>query len=111
MGACTMSIALTHPDAKIRIEDLADGRRRVTVVPQKHTYIPRASCETSYPLNLIQLILDIKGPEYLCDEIARTEDPEYVRRDLETYLLAYFDRVDLTIRECSISVAVAAHRP
>jgi SAM-dependent methyltransferase len=41
---------------------------------------------------LIRLILDVKGPGWLCDEIARDQDFSYVQLGLETGLLAYFDR-------------------
>lgn len=89
-----MSTVLSHSDAEIRIEELSDGRKLVNVIPRMDLFIPRNSCETSYPLTLIQLILETKGADYLCDEIARDEDPEYVYRDLETDLMAYFDVSD-----------------
>lgn len=89
-----MSTTLSHPDVEIRIEELSDGLKSVKVFPRTNVFIPRASCQTSYPISLIQLILETKGADYLCDEIARDEDPEYVRRDLEIDLMAYFDPVD-----------------
>jgi SAM-dependent methyltransferase len=89
-----MSTTLNHTDAEIRIEALPGGMKRVKVVPHKNLFMPRDSWQTSYPLSLIRLILEVKGPAYLCDEMAREEDAEYVRRDLETDLMAYFDVSD-----------------
>ena len=89
-----MSIALSHSNAEIMIEESSNGLKRIKVVPKKDLFVPLDSCQTSYPLSLIQLILETKGVDYLCDEIARDEDPEYVRRDLETDLMAYFEMSD-----------------
>jgi len=48
-------------------------------------------CETAYPDELIQLIIDIKEPAWLCDEIARDEERIYVQAHLETEMRAFFD--------------------
>jgi predicted O-methyltransferase YrrM len=47
------------------------------------------SCETSYPLELIRRIMEVKGLAYLCDEILRDEHPQYVEQHLRTTLLAH----------------------
>jgi SAM-dependent methyltransferase len=49
---------------------------------------------TRYPDDLILLILDVKGPGNLCDEIAREEDPEYVQSSLELYMLSFLPAKD-----------------
>ena len=90
-----MTTLLKHPHAEILVEDLPDGRRGVKVTLQNaNLFMPMNSCKTTYPLDLIQVILDVKGPCYLCDEIAREEDAEYLKKDLENDLMAYFDRAD-----------------
>lgn len=85
-----MKKILNHEDAKIVVESLISGRRKILVKPLRSSvHISRTICETSYPIDLIDNILKIKGPGYLCDEIARDESPTYVRKNLEQNLLSY----------------------
>jgi len=77
-------------DSTVMITELADGIRTVEVQPRADLFVPLRTCRTSYPVELIRLILDVKGPAYLCDEISRDVNPAYVQRDLEADLLAYF---------------------
>jgi 2-polyprenyl-3-methyl-5-hydroxy-6-metoxy-1,4-benzoquinol methylase len=71
----------------VAIEPVGDGRWRVTVTTE--AYAPRTTVETSYPPALIEALLAVKGPEYVCDEIARTEDAAYVLRELELSILSF----------------------
>lgn len=81
---------LKHPDATITIEELNTGRRKITIVPINHNlFISKNTWETSYPISLIKQILTAKGPGWVCDEIMRDEDPNYVQRNLELSILAY----------------------
>ena len=89
-----MPIALDSKDADVTVEDLDDGRKRIFVQPRGDFFVSRRSCETDYSPELIRLIFSIKGAGYLCDEICRDIDPEYVRRDLEHDLTAYFVKED-----------------
>jgi SAM-dependent methyltransferase len=83
---------LEHPDADVFVEELPGGQRLLRVgAPREQLFVSRGSCETTYPLDLIRLILDVKGPGWLCDEIARDQDPSYIQRTLEISLLSYFD--------------------
>ena len=85
-----MSITLKHPAAEVHIKELPGGRSHVSVLPtNQSTYISVKSCETSYPVWLIELIFETKGPGSLCDEIKRDEDPYYVRYCLERDIFAY----------------------
>ena len=52
-------------------------------------FVPRVTCETAYPPDLIEAILDVKGIAYLCDEIARDEDKDYVSDGLRRSLHAF----------------------
>jgi len=84
---------LKHPSANVRIEKLPNARRRISIHPtQNNLAVSKKSCETSYPLELIELILNIQGPRNLCDEISRDEDPNYVQACLEKDLLAYLPK-------------------
>ncbi len=82
---------LAHPDADCFVEPVEGSLKRVTVkLVDTRLFMPRSSVVTSYPLELIEWILSVKGPGYLCDEIAREEDSGYIRFSLETDLGAYF---------------------
>ena len=83
---------LQHDQADILLLDLPNGKRRIQVKPHSaDLYIHRNGWETAYPLALIQRILDQKGPSYLCDEIAREEDPLYVPLNLEIAIFSFVD--------------------
>ncbi len=82
---------LTHPDADVEIRPAGSGRSEVEIFPRRPIYISRRSVLTTYPVDLIGHILKIKGPDYLCDEIARDEDPQYVQRWLRDDLLGFLD--------------------
>jgi 2-polyprenyl-3-methyl-5-hydroxy-6-metoxy-1,4-benzoquinol methylase len=85
-----MSLLLNHPNGDVTITELSGDTRRITTDPASKLFTPLSTCETDYPVSLIELILEIKGPEYLCDEISRDTDPAYVRADLDNDLSAYF---------------------
>lgn len=87
-----MSIKLQHPKALVNIDELQNGKRQVAVsLSNSSKFIPYPSCETKYPVELIELILSVKGPEWLCGEIIRDEEPTYVRNILEKAILGYVD--------------------
>lgn len=84
-------IEFSNDQAVISIENLADGRRKVSVHPKdEKLFVSIGSFETKYPVDLIEHILQVKGADYLCDELAREEDPNYVQMGLEFDLQAYF---------------------
>ncbi len=83
---------ISTEQAKVTISDTAHGSRIVAVEPYRSgLFVPISSFETRYPVEMIEMILEIKGADYVCDELAREEDPAYVLRDLESDLRAYFD--------------------
>ena len=83
---------LQHEQAEIQLLDLPNGKRRIQVKPHSaDLYIHRNGWETAYPVALIQRILDQKGPSYLCDEIAREEDPLYVPLNLEIAIFSFVE--------------------
>ncbi|KKN29980.1 hypothetical protein LCGC14_0838690 [marine sediment metagenome] len=85
-----MSVLLTHPDGQVDVHQLRCGKKHVVVrVREERTYVPRRECDTSYPVELVRAILNIKGPAWVCDEIMRDEDPTYIERHLLFGILAY----------------------
>lgn len=90
-------IKISREDALITVELLPNDISRVNVNPvNKDLFVPVKTFETKYSIELINKILEIKGSDYLCDELAREEDPTYVKRDLEDDLKAYFPNEDFS---------------
>jgi 2-polyprenyl-3-methyl-5-hydroxy-6-metoxy-1,4-benzoquinol methylase len=91
----TMTI-LNHKDAKVHVEGLPTGKNRICVeLTNDDLFSPTQRCETSYPIDLIDTILHLKGPAYLCDELLRDESPDYVQKSLKYDLLSYLDIEEL----------------
>lgn len=83
-------VRFEHPDADVLVGEAAAGGRLVTVVPRRPgLHVQRSPCRTSYPDDLIAMLLDLKGPGYVCDEIARDEDPAYAGLNIEVGLFSY----------------------
>jgi len=87
---------LDHEAGRVLVDDYDDGTRHVRVdMKDASSFVPIRECRTTYDLQLIRLILDFKGPAWLCDEIMRDEDPGYVQRSLEAGILGYVPRAQL----------------
>ena len=85
-----MTVTLTHPNGLVRVEQLANGRRKISVsLRDANAFIPTVTWETAYPLRLIERLTQVKGPAYLCHEIIRDEDPKQIRHQFEYDLLSY----------------------
>ena len=81
---------LQHSDGVVTIEELGGGERLISVKPaDPGSAPPRQQWRTSYPVSLIERVVDVKGATWLCDEIQRDEDPAYVRHFLEQTILSY----------------------
>jgi 2-polyprenyl-3-methyl-5-hydroxy-6-metoxy-1,4-benzoquinol methylase len=81
---------LEHSTGRAFIEELPGNQRRIRVEPSEATsFIPYEVCETSYPIDLIRKILNVKDVDYLCDEVLRDEDPTYIQPHIEVSLLSY----------------------
>ncbi|MBA2621199.1 MAG: class I SAM-dependent methyltransferase [Acidobacteria bacterium] len=81
---------------KATITEKDDGIKLIKVQSYDGHFVPIKSCRTVYPLSLIELIFRIKGSGYLCDEICRETNPDYVQRDLKKDLTAYFTKKEFT---------------
>lgn len=79
---------LDHSEGRIHVEKLPDGRYHLEV-QDAVGFVSSSEWTTSYPIELIALILEVKGVSYLCDEIRREEDPTYVKLYLESSILGY----------------------
>jgi len=83
---------LKHRDAVIYIENLSNGKNKIRVKPiNNNIYILTQSCETHYPIDMISKILDLVGPDSVCNEIIRDESPDFVQRSLKYAILGYVD--------------------
>lgn len=78
-----MSVTLRHREALVHVEQLTTGKDRIPVERlNQGSSMPRSTWETSYPLGLVEQIMNVKGPAYLFGEIMRDEDASpscYVR--------------------------------
>ncbi len=92
-----MPTILTHDDASISVEE-KNGKRMISVEPKGGLFVPTKRWETSYPVDLIEQILRVKGPDYLCDEITRDESPLYVEHDFRWDILSYVPQEDFAGR-------------
>jgi SAM-dependent methyltransferase len=92
-----MSTVLTHPDASIRVEE-NNGKLAISVEPRAGLFTPIKKWVTGYSPELIEHVLRVKGPAYLCDEIMRDEDPHYVQHDFHWDILSYAEKEDFVGR-------------
>lgn len=91
-----MRIFRDDDTVRVTIEPWDDRCRRLVVEKKRpEVYVHSASCVTGYPNDLIELILSVKGPAFLCDEIRRDEDPEYIAKSLRIFMSSYFDPASL----------------
>ena len=79
-------------NAYVTVVDLDESWRRIrTVAKSPDVYIHRDSIQTTYSDDLMQTIIDAKGVGFLCDEIARDQDPAYLERHLLATIMAHVD--------------------
>jgi len=87
-----MPVSLQHPQAEILVSPQSGGENLVEVqLHDSSEFMPIASCRTTYPPELVDLILRQVGPRYLCDEIMRDQDPRYIPNLLKCAILGYID--------------------
>src|SRR5262245_22992055 len=86
-----MTTVLNHSHASVYIEESGDRKHRISVAHTGDLFIPVRTWETAYSLDLIEHVLRVKGPAYLCDEIMRDEDPLYVQHSFFWGILSYME--------------------
>jgi SAM-dependent methyltransferase len=83
---------LSTSSGSIEFEPLSSGRTRITLKPTLEgalEFIPRLTCETSHPEE-VPIFLEHGVPfHWVCDSIARLEDPDYVLRAIQQQLFAF----------------------
>ena len=85
-----MVTTLKHEYANVTVETLPSGQNKIDVtLLNKDRFMPIGTCVTSYPIDLINQIMNVAGPDFLCDEILRDESPDYVQKSLTYDLLGY----------------------
>jgi 2-polyprenyl-3-methyl-5-hydroxy-6-metoxy-1,4-benzoquinol methylase len=83
---------IRHPEGQIHIEELPNGLRRLLVkCTDAARFVPIPSVVTRYPRELIELTAQVTALPWVCDAIARDEDPAYIRADIEVNLFGYLD--------------------
>ncbi len=88
-----MAYVLHHTDAEILIKDTSNNKKKISVkLKNNNDFMPIDSCETTYPIKLIEKILSLKGPAWLCDEIMRDESPEYVEKHISYDVFGYVNQ-------------------
>jgi 2-polyprenyl-3-methyl-5-hydroxy-6-metoxy-1,4-benzoquinol methylase len=86
-----------HPDALIRVVE-GNGRRTISVEPRPGYFTPLKKWNTRYPIDLIDHVLRVKGPGFLCDEISRDENPRQVQHNFSWNILSYVEKKDFAGR-------------
>jgi hypothetical protein len=87
-----MTTIIDHADARIQLEEVRVGKRRIFVqMKDAQQFVSHNGWETAYPQELIERVLAIKGPAWVCDEIMREEDDTYVTSDLRYAMLSYVE--------------------
>ncbi len=85
---------ITAEKGTVELRLLGNGRREVKLRPNDPAlYIPRWSCESSFPTDVIQDFLAMSY-EWLCEYLARYDDPEYLVKVLGQQLFAYVGPAD-----------------
>jgi len=88
-----MIVTIKHPHGIVHVEQLQTGKNRISVeLFDGQLFMPRSTCNTTYSLDLIENMLSIKGPNWLCDELMRDEDPTYVQNYMRYAVLSYIKR-------------------
>jgi 2-polyprenyl-3-methyl-5-hydroxy-6-metoxy-1,4-benzoquinol methylase len=83
---------ILHPEGQIHIEELPNGLRRLLVkCTDAARFVPIESVVTRYPRELIELTAQVTALPWVCDAIARDEDPAYIRADIHLNLFGYLD--------------------
>jgi 2-polyprenyl-3-methyl-5-hydroxy-6-metoxy-1,4-benzoquinol methylase len=90
LSAVAGPLVLETDDGVVTVQESAPGRYRIDVRPRPGLALSRRSWDTAYPLELIREIHACKGI-WLCDEIMREEDPDYVERYLRHEVLGYVE--------------------
>jgi ubiquinone/menaquinone biosynthesis C-methylase UbiE len=83
---------MTDGTGRLYVHALAGGGFRLRgEALDPRTAVPHATCECTYPLNLIRQIFEAYGAAYTCEEIGREIDDADATLDVKYSIVAYFD--------------------
>lgn len=83
-----MRILYERDNVRVSMSPLGERYRLSIDAPG---YVPFREIDTSYPVPLIERMIEVKGPIWFADEIAREEDPAYVQRTIKWGTLPFVD--------------------
>lgn len=92
----TLPKTVLHSDeGRVLVAEILPGRRKISLeAKDPELRISRCTCETSYPVELIEKVFRVTGLAWLCDELQRDEAPEYLKKSIECYVLTYVAKED-----------------
>ena len=95
MTAARRPLQIDHPDGTVVLTPLPErgpewGRITVTMADPE-IFSPLRELDTDQPDDLLRLIVKAKGPAYLCDELSREANPDYVERHLRHAITGYVE--------------------
>jgi SAM-dependent methyltransferase len=77
-------------DGRVELWRAGDGKWHVSLHPvDPSLFIPLRTCVTTLPPDVVEAFLEVSFA-WLCDHLARHDDPQYIARVLEQQVLAYF---------------------
>jgi len=85
---------LSHPTGTVEIHRDSPDSARIVVKPGPGVFSPRTTWTTSYPDDLLEHVLSVKGTSYMVDEIMRDECRDYVWRALYWGLFSFVPKGD-----------------
>lgn len=86
---------LDHADARVVVRELGDGKRLIFVDKKNPEYFVRSNnLETAYSLDLLRKMLDVIGPGWLCEHIARDECSGDMQLSIRLCLFSYVSEDD-----------------
>jgi 2-polyprenyl-3-methyl-5-hydroxy-6-metoxy-1,4-benzoquinol methylase len=83
-----MEVTLTDQDGSVHISHSGKGERTISV-DLTEPEVPKCICKTSYDIELIKRIIDVKGLRSLCDEVKKDENPSNIQDYLKYTLFSY----------------------
>lgn len=109
-----MTEEILTPGARVTLESAGPGRTRVSVEAESESlFLKDRTWTTAYPRDLIEAILAVKGPGWLCDELRRDEDPTYLENDLRHDVFGFITPAEMAGRTvldfgcgCGASISV-----
>ncbi|MCB0727749.1 MAG: methyltransferase domain-containing protein [Ignavibacteriae bacterium] len=76
-------------DGKLILKELPGGETEIRSFVNEGVYASDTECITSYPVPLIKKIAEVKGAAWVCNEIKRDEDENYIQNAIRNDLLSY----------------------